>query len=730
MRMRLSKRPQTSAFAPISSTHQEDPLLSELQENSACGTPQSSAPGSSPEIKLRALICSRVVFSAPAEKMVCSEPADQLGCPILRTAPFRTKGGKPQKLVAILCAAQVLFPPGVVAQSGAQPAAQASTGISQVTPFEVHMPKSLSPFAPYTASSVPELNLSNSPRLDQLIRDGKLYLSLRDAIALALENNLDLAIARYNLPIADTDVLRTRAGGFFRGVNAGVVQNTQGGTSAGGAGSGAGGTSSGAGGAGAGAGGLVQSTLGVGPPVSSYDPQIQSTMYLQHATQPEVNLINYGVPYLKFNSATVNGSFLEALPTGTSFEFDFDNQRQTINSPYQNLSPALTSYWQFTLRQQLLSGFGVGPNLRYLLIAKNNKNITDLAFKHQVIVTVTQIEEIYWDLVNAFQDDQVKTAARDFAQKTLDDTRKQFDLQAVPAMDVMRAEAEVASRDQDLTVARTTLQLQESLIKNAVTKSLEDPILEEMPVVPTDTAQTTATQTFPPVEDLINQALKNSPTLAESNLNLENEVISRKSARNNLLPALTLQAYYAGQGLAGEPNPTYNRGPNTVSVPSDWPGAANNAFNNSSPNYYVGLNLTLPLRNRVAKADQFRSELEYRQNELYAQQLKKQIRINVRNAEYTLEQSSARVAAAAKARDLAQRTFDITKQEQQLGAGSIYQTLTAQRDLSIAESALVAAETTYEKAKVELDQVTGTTLDRLGISIAEAKTGVVAQSKL
>jgi outer membrane protein TolC len=691
MRMRLSKRQQTSASALVSSTQPNDQLFSQL-------------------------------FSHPRENP---------GCPILPTVLFRAKGGKPPKIAAILCAAQLLLPQTSIAQSAAQsPPAGTATASSQVRPFEVHMPKSLSPFAPYTPSTVPEPDLSNSPRLDQLIRDGKLYLSLRDAIALALENNLDLAIARYNLPIADTDVLRTRAGGSFRGVNAGVVQNTQGGSSAGGAGAGAGGTSSGAGGAGAGANGLVQSTLGIGAPVSSYDPQVLSNLYLQHATQPEVNLINYGVPFLKYNTAAVNGSFLQAFPTGTSFEFDLDNNRQTINSPFQNLSPALSSYWQVTLRQQLLSGFGLGPNLRFLRIAKNNKNITDLAFKQQVIVTVTQIEEIYWDLVNAFQDDQVKTSARDFAQKTLDDTRKQFDLQAVPAMDVMRAEAEVANRDQDLTVARTSLQLEESLIKNAVTKTLEDPVLEEMPVVPTDTAESTAIQTFPPVEDLINQALKNSPTLAESNVNLENEVISRKAARNNLLPVLSVQAYYAGQGLAGEPNPFYSRGPNPVTVPPGVGGALDNAFNNSSPNYYAGLNLTLPLRNRVAKADQFRSELEYRQNELYAQQQKKQIRINVRNAEYTLEQSSARVAAATKARDLAQRTFDITKQEQQLGAGSIYQTLTAQRDLSVAESALVSAKTTYEKAKVELNQVTGTTLDQLGISIDEAKKGVVTQSKL
>jgi outer membrane protein TolC len=630
------------------------------------------------------------------------------------------------RLLAILLVVGLLSSTAF-AQSGAAtpPPAQTSAQLTTqaVKPFAIQMPKSLDPLAPYMPGSVPEPDLANSPRLDRLMRDGKLYLSLRDAIVLALENNLDLAIARYTLPIADTDILRTQAGGTFRGVNSGLVQNTQGGGSA--QGSGAGGTSSGAGGAGSGAGGLVTSTLGTGAPVSSYDPQVISKLSLQHATEPLYNLQQYGVPSLRFNTATVNGTVLQAFPTGTSLEFDFYNNRQTINSPYVALTPALNTQWIFTVQQQLLAGFGFGPNLRYLHIAKNNKKISDLAFKNQVIVTVSQIEEIYWDLVNAYQDEQVKTRSRDFAQKTLDDTRKQFDLQAVAVIDVMRAQSEVANRDQDLTVAKTNLQLEESLIKDALTKNLDDPILEQMPVVPTDSAVSPAAQNFPPVEELISEALKNSPMLAESQINLDNETISRKAARNNLLPTVTVVANYSGIGLAGEPNPYYSLGSNQVIVPQGLSGSLQNAYNDSSPNYYVGLNVQIPLRNRVAKADQFRSELEYRQNELYAQQQKKLIRINVRNAEYTLEQSAARVAAAAEARDLAQKVFDVDTQEQQLGAGSIYQTLTAERDLSVAESTLVTAQTGYEKAKVDLDRTTGTTIDELGISIDEAKTGVV-----
>jgi outer membrane protein TolC len=641
-----------------------------------------------------------------------------------------------QKALALMCAtgmfASTTFaqtPPVAAVPNGPQTNQVSSpTPVAPVRPFSIELPKSRNPISAYLPSTVPEPDLTNSPRIDQLIRGGKLYLSIRNAIELALENNLDLAIARYNMPIADTDILRTQAGGSVRGVNTGVVQTTQSGGASGGAGAGAGGTSGGAGGAGSGAGGLVQSTLGQGSQVSSFDPSIVATANLEHTAEPVYNLQEYGVPNLKFNTINLNGGFAQAFATGTSTQFQWTNQRQTINSPYYALTPALNVYWQFTVTQQLLNGFGLGPNLRYLRIAKNDKKISDLAFKDQVITTVTLIKDLYWDLVNTYQDEQVKTRSRDFAQKTLEDTKKQFDLQAVPAIDVMRAEAEVANREQELTVAKTNLQLEESLMKNAVTKSLDDPVLEEMPVVPTDTTEVLGPQTFPAVEDLINEALKNSPTLAETAINLQNQVISRKALRNNLLPSLTAVGFYGGSGLAGQPNPNYDLGPNPVVVPPGLNGALGNAYNNTSPTYYAGLNLSIPLRNRVARADQFRAELEYRQNELYAQQTKKQIRLNVRNAEYTVEQSVARVQAATKARDLAQKTFEIDTQEQQLGAGSIYQTLTAQRDLSVAQSSLVTAQTAYEKAKVDLDRAVGTTLDHVGISIDEAKTGVVPQS--
>ena len=591
--------------------------------------------------------------------------------------------------------------------------------------LRLDIPHSDNPLNTYRATLVPKPNLANSPRIDALVKDGVLELSLKDAISLALENNLDIAIARYNIPIAAADVLRTQAGGSFRGVNTGVVQNTPGGGvggfGPGPSGAGAGGTSGGAGGAGSGASGLVSSTLGTGTNVSSYDPAISGTFSIEHFAEPLSNTVVYGVPELQQNTTTGNIGYTQAFPTGTSISAVFDNNRGTTNSPESFLVPALNTYYHIALQQQLLAGFGLGPNLRFLRIAKNNQRISDEAFKLQVVTTVTQIANMYWDLVAAYEDEGVKNRSLEFARQTLESGRKQLALQAIPAMDVMKDEAEEASREQDLTIAKTTLQFQELLIKNALTKNLDDPILEAMPVRPTDQSAMTDTTAQGPTEDMTARALKDRLELGESDIDLENRRLSRDAARNALLPSVALTAYYGGSGLAGLQNPASG----TISTsPPDFAGSLRTAFNNSAPDYYVGVTVNVPLRNRVAKSDQYRAELETRQSELRLEQLKKQIRIEVRNAQYALEQSEARVLSARKGRDLAQKTFDITAKEQELGAGSNYQTLTARRDLAAAESTLVAAMTAYQKAKIEVDRAVGSTLEANDISIESAKTGI------
>ena len=293
-----------------------------------------------------------------------------------------------------------------VQAAASQTAASAPLQTAQTTsiPFDQMLHTSRNPFDTYRGKTAPSPSMTNSARLDSLVRDGKLYLSLRDAIDLALENNLDLVIARFNLPIAQMDILRTKAGGFSRGVNTGVVSGTPGGGGAGsGGGTGAGGTTSGAGGAGAGSSGLVQSTLGTGTTVSSYDPYIQAMAYTDHTSQLLANRQIYGVPVYHVNETLANVSYFQSFPTGTYFEADWNNNRQTSNSPNNTLNPQLYSSVRFLFQQQLLAGFGTGPNLRFLHIAKTNQKISDIAFKAQIIATVTQICDIYWDLVECLR---------------------------------------------------------------------------------------------------------------------------------------------------------------------------------------------------------------------------------------------------------------------------------------------------------------------------------------
>ncbi|HET9696270.1 MAG TPA: TolC family protein, partial [Terriglobales bacterium] len=329
--------------------------------------------------------------------------------------------------------------------------------------------------APYTARQLPPPNFSNSPRIDSVIRDGKLYLSMSDAVALALENNLDIAIARYNLSTADTDILRAKAGSSLRGVNTGVVSGTPGGgvgsIGSGASGGGAGGTSTGAGGAGSGSGGIVSSTLGGGPSTPSFDPFLNGTLSLAQTTTQSTSSFS-GVPFTFQHSSAGNFSYNQGFATGTNLSVGFNNSRTTTNQPFSSLIPLLSSSFRATVSQHLLQGFGWNLNRRNITIAKNNREISDIAFRQQIISTVVQIQNIYWDLVNAYEDVKVKQESVALADKTLADNRKQVEIGTLAPIEVVRAQSDLATRNQDLIVSQTNLQLQQLLIKNAISRNL------------------------------------------------------------------------------------------------------------------------------------------------------------------------------------------------------------------------------------------------------------------
>jgi outer membrane protein len=607
------------------------------------------------------------------------------------------------------------------------------------------------PTAPYKPRQVAPPNLANTARIDSLMHEGKLYLSLNDAIALALENNLDVAIARYNLNIADTDVLRAKAGATILGVNAGVVQNTPGGGVGGigaTAGVSTGGTSLGAGGVGAGTNGLVSSTLGQGPLITSFDPVITGTLQEDHAEAVSSSLFN-GVPILEQNTGTVNFSYNQGFSWGTNLQLGFSNSRVTSNVPFTTYSPLINSALRLQLTQHLLQGFGLPANTRFIHIAKNNRELSDVAFRLQIIDSVDQIENIYWDLVYAYENARVQNESLTFAQKTLSDTRKQVEIGSLAPIETVRAQSTVAQDQQLVTTAQTNLQLEQLLMKNALTRTLKDPTLATAEVIPTSTMEIPAEEQIIPTDDLINDALRHRAELVESRIDLNSRDYSNKAVRSALLPTLDLFAYYSGSGLGGSQSPANlcaNQTPNQLllgfcagvnpntgatEIPpvsaTSIGGTWDQLVNSTAPDKGVGLSLNIPLRNRAAQAVQIRSELEYRQAQMRQQQIENQVGIEVRNAQYAVQQNRASVDSAKAALDLARQSLDAEQKKYQFGTSTTTLVLQYQSQLATAESTLVNATVAYEKSRIELDRATGNLLDHNGISVDDAARGQVTR---
>ena len=646
----------------------------------------------------------------------------------------------------------VAFPLGLWAQD-AQPAPSQSTSqqsssqalpaapSSHQHPFVVEnyaKPKHAFPnvIAPYTTRHVPPPDLTNTPRIDQLLRDGKIYLSMDDAVSLALENNLDIGIARYNFGIADTDLLRAKAGSnTILGVNSAVVQNTPGGGVGGlngTIGSGPGGTAAAAGGIGAGTQGIVSTSEGFGPIISSYDPIVTSTLQSDHArfqcTSPFCGSVQ--------NTTTANFNYTQGFESGTNLGVGFNNSRTTSNNPFSIVSPNLASGFKFQLTQHLLQGFGFSANTRLIQISKNDREITDVAFRLQIITTVDQIENLYWNLVYAYENVRVQQEALAFAQKTLSDTQKQVQIGSLAPIESVRAQNTVAGDQQNLVQAQTNLDLQQLLMKNALSRTLQDPALANAEVIPTSTMALPQQEPVVPTEDLVNDALQHRADLIQSRIDLSNREIGAKALKNALLPTLDAFAYYGGSGLGGSQNPSYicntPAGPSSGFCngfapipPVSYPTTLNQLINSTAPDKGAGLTLTIPIRNRQAQALQVRSELEYRQAQMRLQQIENQIRIEVRNAQFSVTQNRASVQAAQAAVDLGQQSLEAEQKKFRLGASTGTSVLNYQSQLAAAQSQLVSAEAAYEKAQIELDRSTGLLLEHAGIVMGDAIKGEV-----
>ena len=595
------------------------------------------------------------------------------------------------------------------------------------------------PILRYLPTTVPKANFENSLQLDDLIRNGKIYLSLSDALALAIENNYDIAIARYNLDIADSDILRTSSGQAPLGAPSGLVTGTLGGTvTTLATGGGPGGTTVGSGGAGSGVSGLTQTTAGAGPAPENLDPTVTGTIQFERELTPQVNtLFSGGKPTLSTNTDQYNFTCGKGFITGADLTVSLQNSRITTDNPFDDYSPYLQSVFRAQLTQHLLQGRGIWINKRFMYQAINDRRITNASFRQQVLYTVDQVENIYWGLVQAYENVQAEQRALAQSTQLLADDKKQVQIGSMAPLDVVNAEAGVASDRQALISAENALNYQQQIIKQAIARNLNSPILSAAPVIPTDRVNLAPIpQENEPTQELVKEAFKRRPELEEAVLTLRNDEITLRGARNALLPTLDAYAFYGSSALGGEQNPValnfatgetyppgtfHTRGYGTV---------FGDLFNSSAPDKGVGFNLSIPISNRPAEATQERAVMEYRQAELRLEQLYTQIRMQVVNAKYALTNDRAAVQAALAAEKYNQESLNDVMKELQLGAATTQDVLMQHRNLATAEYNVIAAETQYAKDRASLYQILATTLKHYRINLTDAAEDKVPTAPL
>jgi outer membrane protein len=571
---------------------------------------------------------------------------------------------------------------------------------------------------PYEPKAVPPVNLANTGRIESLLRNGKLYLSLQDAIALALENNIDIEVERYLFPLAQADLLRAQAGNSTQG-----IPTT---TSAGSTGLSATSAQSFF---------LLSFTNGtansfVSPNPNGYDPTINSTFQWGHITSPQQNTVTTGTTSLVTSSTVANVSVQENFPTGAYASLSFNNTNSDQNSYLNLFNPVTNSYLDLTVSQPLLQGFGLAVNNRPLRVAKNNLRAADIVFKQQVIVTVQTVVQAYWLLVSANEDVEVKRKALALSQKLYSDNQKQVDVGSLAPIEIVRAEAEVASDQQALVSSQTAVLQQETILKNALSRNgLANPAVSSARIATTDRIRIPATESPETIQALFTSAIDNRPELQQSRIQLENQKIVLTGTRNLMLPTLSAFGDLRNTGLAGDPNALSL--PGTVQNPffiGGYGSVLGQVFSRNFPNYSVGLQLSIPLRNRSAQANYATASVNLRQSELSVQKLINQIHVDVQNAYITVQQARAQYSAAVKSRILQEQTLDAEQKKYAVGASTPFLVIQAQRDLANAGGAEVVAEATYVQARLQLDVATGRELDVYNIEIDEAKKGRVSRA--
>jgi outer membrane protein len=580
----------------------------------------------------------------------------------------------------------------------------------------------------YQTRYIPPINLTNSGRLDSLIRAGKIYLSLKDAVALALENNLDIELSRYGPEIAQVDLMRARAGGLLRGIPTAVAQGaasvqsqvTGGATGGAGGNRGQGDTTT------ANAGGTIITQTGVAVPI--LDPNVFWSYNINHRSSPQSNSVTVGTNALQFNSQSSAVGYQQNFLTGTQVVYSFNYSPFKSNNRLSDLNPSGSGSMGLQFTQPLLRGFGVAVNNRNIRIAKNDVRVSDLVFEQQVITTVSAIINLYWDLVAFGEDVKVKQQALQLAEKLYNDNKKQVEIGTLAPIEIVRAEAEVASRQQDLTVSETSVLQQETIIKNALSRTgTSSPSVSEARIVPTDSLRFDTTEPVQPIQDLVSLAMSSRPELKQIDINIENSKIGMEGNKSQMRPQLDVNGSFQNNALAGAANVLRANAAADPFFIGGFGTALSQIFRRNFPDYGVGFTFSVPLRNRTAQADYIRESLNLRQNELRQRQQINQIRVDVQNALIGVTQARGRFLAAQKNRVLQEQTLDAEQKKYALGASTIFFVIQAQRDLATAQATEVSAMAAYSRAKVQMEFVTGQTLKANQVNIDEAKKGKVAR---
>lgn len=580
---------------------------------------------------------------------------------------------------------------------------------------------------PYRSRSVPNVRLSNSSRLDSLIRSGNLYLTAQDAVALAIENNVDVEVQRYGPMLAREVLRRAESGGALRSVGLPIAAGPQSvslqGVSAGST------VSSLSAGSGVGSGGGIVTQLG--PPIPSFDPTILAFANFQHATIPQSNTVLTGTTAFIQDTRTYQAQYSQTWSYGLTAQVTYFSQYTKVNSQFFALNPYTNGNIDLQLTQNLLQGFGRSVNQRNILVQRNNLRVTDLQFKQQLITTVSAVLNLYWDLVAFHEDVKARQQGLDTATQLLKDNKRQVEIGSLAEIEVTRAEAQLYASQQDLVVAQTNLLQQETVLKNALVRNgVAAAGLTDVHIIPLDHIQIPAKDEPVVLESLVDQATGNRVEIAQNRINLESNQVNLVGIKNSLKPGLQAFAQLTNNGLTGDLTAAGAMNPNIYSLVGGYSNLLEQLAHRHYPNYSAGVALNIPLRNRAAQSDYVTSQLEIRQNELNLRKNINQVRVDVQNAVIGLQQARARYEAAQRARELQQQTLDADQKKYALGATTAFQVVQDQRDLATAQSAEVQAMANYTHARIALDQALGRTLEVNNVSLVEATDGEVSRQSV